>query len=123
MVVLGQTLSHIHCECRHRPAVVAQCDILAVIMRYEYNPDTLVLLMVCHCTTCLLCSVQDLEESSGVGGRKDILPIKNLSEETQPTPEAAVLVCRALQQALYAAVDYLREYDEMSPSEADSELS
>lgn len=58
-----------------------------------------------------------------MGGRKDILPIKNLSEETQPTPEAGVLVCRALQQTLYAAVDYLREYEEMNPGEEDSELS
>ncbi len=66
--------------------------------------------------------LQDLEESSGVGGRKDILPIKNLSNETTPTSEASALVCRALQQAQYAAVDYLRECDEMDKSE-DSELS
>ena len=58
-----------------------------------------------------------------MGGRKDILPIKNLSEETQPTLEAGVLVCRALQQALYAAVDYLREQEELNPREEDSELS
>ena len=58
-----------------------------------------------------------------MGGQKDILPIKNLSEETQPTPEAGVLVCRALQQALYAAVDHLREHEELNPSEEDSELS
>ncbi|KAL0033139.1 hypothetical protein WJX79_005261 [Trebouxia sp. C0005] len=38
----------------------------------------------------LLSLMEDLEESSGVGGRKDILPIKNLSKETEPTPEAAV---------------------------------
>ena len=57
-----------------------------------------------------------------MGGRKDILPIKNLSEETRPTLEAGVLVSRALQQALYAATDYLREREEMDPSE-DSELS
>ncbi len=67
--------------------------------------------------------MQDLEESSGVGGRKDILPIKNLSQETEPTPEAGVLMYRALQQALYAAVDYLRECDYMDTSEEDSELS
>ena len=53
--------------------------------------------------------MQDLEESSGVGGRKDILPIKNLSKEMTPTTEAGVLVCRAIQQALFAATDYLRE--------------
>ena len=71
----------------------------------------------------LLHSAQDLDESSSVGGRKDILPIKNLTEETHPTREASVLVCRALQQAMYAAVDYLREREEMHPSEEDSELS
>lgn len=76
-----------------------------------------------HDQTCGVRAVQDLEESSGVGGRKDILPIKNLSKETEPTPEAGVLVCRALQQALYAAVDYLRECDYMDTSEEDSELS
>lgn len=67
--------------------------------------------------------VQELEETSGVGGRKDILPIKNLSKETAPTPEAGVLVCRALQQALYAAVDHLRECDEMDTSGEDAELA
>ena len=55
--------------------------------------------------------MQVVEDSSGVGGRKDILPIKNLSKENYPTPEAGILVCRALQQALFAAVDYLREQD------------
>ena len=63
--------------------------------------------------------MQELEDSSGVGGRKDILPIKNLSSETAPTAEASVLVCRALQQALYAAVDYLRECDDMEMTEDD----
>ena len=61
--------------------------------------------------------------SSGVGGLKDILPIKNLSTETRPTPEAGVLVCRALQQALYAAVDYLRRCNSLNPSEEDCELA
>ena len=55
-----------------------------------------------------LVGLQELEETSGVGGRKDILPIKNLCKEMAPTAEVRVLVCRALQQALYAAVDYLR---------------
>ena len=68
------------------------------------------------------CVLQDLEDRSGVGGCKDILPIKNLSKEITPTPEASVLVCRALQQALYAAVDYLRGRDDMETSEEDSEL-
>lgn len=62
--------------------------------------------------------LQELVNSSGVGGRKDILPIKN-SSEAAPTAEARVLVCRALQQALYAAVDYLRECDDMDLTEDD----
>ena len=66
-----------------------------------------------------LVGLQELEDSSGVGGRKDILPIKNLCKETAPTAEARLLVCRALQQALYAAVDYLRECDEMEITEDD----
>lgn len=80
-------------------------------------------LVILHGQSHVLHCVQDLEESSGVGGRKDILPIKNLSKETEPTPEAGVLMYRALQQALYAAVDYLRECDYMDTSEEDSELS
>ena len=67
--------------------------------------------------------LQELEESSGVGGRKDILPIKNLSQETTPTAAAGVLVFRALQQALYAAADYLGECDEMQSCESDAELA
>ena len=66
-----------------------------------------------------LIGLQELEDTSGVGGRKDILPIKNLSNETAPTAEARVLVCRAVQQALYAAVDYLRECNDMETSEDD----
>ena len=67
--------------------------------------------------------LQELEETSGVGGRKDILPIKNLSQETAPSVEAGMLVCRALQQALFAAVDYLRESDEMQSAVEDPELA
>ena len=66
--------------------------------------------------------MQELQDSSGVGGSKDILPIKNLSEGTTPTAEARVLVCRALQQALYAAIDHLRECDDMEMTE-DEELA
>lgn len=86
--------------------------------------------VTCYCLHCtlLLCvaasclkriGLQELKHSSGVGGRKDILPIKNLSDETAPIAEAGVLVCRALQQALYAAVDYLRECEDMDMTEDD----
>ena len=80
--------------------------------------------LVCiHVRNLKRCVLQDLEDRSGVGGCKDILPIKNLSKEMTPTPEAGILVCRALQQALYAAVDYLRGRDDMETSEEDTELS
>ena len=68
-----------------------------------------------------LACLQELEDSSGVGGRKDILPIKSLSSETAPTAEVRVLVCRAMQQALYAAVDYLRDCDDIEMT-GDDEL-
>lgn len=53
--------------------------------------------------------MQELERTAGVGGRKDILPVKNFSEEMEPTAEVSVLMCRALQQALYAAEDFVAE--------------
>ncbi|KAL3136881.1 hypothetical protein ABBQ32_006493 [Trebouxia sp. C0010 RCD-2024] len=52
-------------------------------------------------------------------GRKAILPMKNRSDEMGPTAEARVLVCRALQPALYAAIDHLRECDDMVMTEDD----
>jgi len=60
-----------------------------------------------------------------VGGQKDILPVKNLNSETAPTLEAGVLMLKALQQALYAAMDYLRECDDMDTgsTEAEAEVS
>lgn len=67
--------------------------------------------------------MQDLEGTAGVGGQKDILPIKNLSNETAPSVEASMLMLRALQQAQYAAMDHLREYVDMETSSADTETS
>ena len=60
--------------------------------------------------------LQELEGTTGVGGRKDILPIKNFSSEAAPTVEASMLMLKALQQALYAAMDYLRECDAVDSS-------
>ena len=51
--------------------------------------------------------VQDLQESSGVGGQQHILPVQNVSKESMISPEAGILLCKALQGALYAAMDYL----------------
>lgn len=53
---------------------------------------------------------QELEETAGVGGRKDILPVKNLSNEMGPTTELSALMCKALEQCLFAAEDYITEY-------------
>lgn len=66
-------------------------------------------------------AVQELEETSGVGGRKDILPVKNLSSELGPTTELTALMCSTLQQCLYAAEDYITECG--STSTLRSELS
>ncbi len=68
--------------------------------------------------------MQDVAETSGVGGRKDVLPIKNFCDESEPTMEAGVLVYRALQEALYAAMDHLRRSSEMlNQNQRDAELS
>ena len=66
--------------------------------------------------------MQELEGTAGVGGQKDILPIKNLSNETAPSVEARMLMLRALQQALYAAMDYLRECGDVKTSSVDTEV-
>ena len=50
---------------------------------------------------------QDLEESSGVGGQQHIYPVLNVSKVSMISPEASILLCKALQGALYAAMDYL----------------
>jgi hypothetical protein len=58
-----------------------------------------------------------------VGGQKDILPIKNFSSEAAPTLEASMLMLKALQQALYAAMDYLRECDADDTSSPETEVT
>ena len=65
--------------------------------------------------------MQELEGTAGVGGQKDILPIKNLSNETAPSVKTSILMLKALQQALYAAMDYLRECEDTETSSADTE--
>ena len=50
---------------------------------------------------------QDLEESSGVGGQQHIYPVLNVSKVSMISAEASILLCKALQGALYAAIDYL----------------
>ena len=75
--------------------------------------------------TCLSAEsfLQELEGTAGVGGRKDILPIKNFSSEAAPTVEASMLMLKALQQALYAAMDYLRECDAVDTSSPEPEVN
>ena len=68
-------------------------------------------------------NVQEVADMSGVGGRKDLLPIKNFCDESEPTTEAGILVYRALQEALYAAIDHLRRSPEMlKPNQRDAEI-
>lgn len=55
--------------------------------------------------------MQDTSELSGVGGRKDVFPLKSYSQESTPTLPVTILILRALQQALYAAEDYLEGSD------------
>ncbi|KAL3132022.1 Interferon-induced protein 44-like [Trebouxia sp. C0010 RCD-2024] len=71
----------------------------------------------------LLHLVEELEETAGVGGRKDILPVKSLSNEMGPTTELSALMCKALEQALYAAEDYVTEYGDRIACNITSELS
>ena len=67
--------------------------------------------------------VQEVADVSGVGGRKDVLPIKNFCDESEPTAEAGILVYRTLQEALYAAIDHLRRSPEMlNPNQRDAEI-
>ncbi|KAL0033092.1 hypothetical protein WJX79_002778 [Trebouxia sp. C0005] len=71
----------------------------------------------------LLHLMEEVADISGVGGRKDVLPIKNFCDESEPTAEAGILVFRALQEALYAAIDHLRRSPEMiNPNQKDAEI-
>lgn len=64
-----------------------------------------------------------MEETAGVGGRKDILPVKSLSNEMGPTTELSALMCTALEQALYAAEDYVTDHGDSLACNIASELS
>ncbi|KAK9815947.1 hypothetical protein WJX72_012472 [[Myrmecia] bisecta] len=44
---------------------------------------------------------------AGVGGTKDVFPVKSFSHEYEPNYEVGILLFRALEHALYAATDYL----------------
>ncbi|KAK9815750.1 hypothetical protein WJX72_008904 [[Myrmecia] bisecta] len=44
---------------------------------------------------------------AGVGGTKDVFPVKSFSHEYEPNYEVGILLFRALEHALYAASDYL----------------
>ena len=50
---------------------------------------------------------QDTAAQSGVGGTKDVFPIKSFSQESRPTIPLSILIMRTLEQALFAAEDYL----------------
>ena len=64
-------------------------------------------------------TVQALQDSSGVGGQKDIHPVQNLSKDPKVSSSAGLLLCQALGEALNAAVDYLEDVNnEDEPSSA-----
>ena len=65
---------------------------------------------------------QELEENAGVGGRKDILPVKSLSSETGPNINISALVCTALQEAIYCAEDYVRQCEDDSSLDSEQSL-
>lgn len=58
--------------------------------------------------------LQELDADAGVGGIKDIFPIKNLSSELQPSQAMGLLLYRALHNMLMTGVDSLagRENEE-----------
>lgn len=51
---------------------------------------------------------QKLASESGLGGAKDIFPVKSYSSETEPAAQVAVLLFGAIRHALFAATDFLR---------------
>ena len=56
-----------------------------------------------------MCSAlnQDVARVTGISGTKDVFPMKSFSSEYEPDKGVGILILRALQHALYAAVDYL----------------
>ena len=63
-----------------------------------------------------LVHVQVVGEVSGVGGIKDVFPIKNLTQDetSEGLNAIQVLTLRLLQNALYAASDYLQDQRPMT---------
>ncbi|BDA43870.1 probable interferon-induced protein 44 [Coccomyxa sp. Obi] len=51
--------------------------------------------------------MREVAETSGIGGTKDVFPIKNFTGEYKPDKAVGILILHALQHGLYAAVDYL----------------
>ena len=54
-------------------------------------------------------ALQDLLDSSGMGGLNDIHPIQNLNTGFTVSAGAGILLCTALRAALFGAVDYLED--------------
>ena len=69
------------------------------------------------------CKMQAVAIKAGVGGQKDVFPIKCMTDESGPTPALQALVCTALQKALYYAEDYVsNRVDDHSDDDIKSEL-
>ncbi|EIE25680.1 hypothetical protein COCSUDRAFT_60694 [Coccomyxa subellipsoidea C-169] len=62
--------------------------------------------------------MSEVASLSGSGGTKDVFPMKSFSNEYEPTPDVGVLIMRGLQHALFAAQDYLDDYQELPASAA-----
>ena len=55
--------------------------------------------------------MQEVAGLTGAGGTKDVFPVKSFSHKIEPTTPVSILLMRALQHALYAAEDYLEDFE------------
>ncbi|KAK9815950.1 hypothetical protein WJX72_012481 [[Myrmecia] bisecta] len=81
----------------------------------EYDPD-----LLGEDVTKTFESDREVTMLAGVGGTKDVFPVKSFSHEYEPQYEAGVLLFHAIKHALFAATDYISELPEPS-SAANSE--
>ena len=76
-------------------------------MQLDRTVETMFFNVSAFCTQSLLCILQVVATTAGVGGQKDVFPIKSMTDESGPNPALQALVCTAVQQALYYAEDYV----------------
>lgn len=67
--------------------------------------------------------MQTVATNAGVGGQKDVFPIKSMTDESGPTAALQALVCSAVQKALFYAEDYVsNRVNDHSDDDIKSEL-